>query len=467
VVIVLAVVGFRLFPGTDVTVVHDGRAYRVSATFQPENEALQAAGVSLSPGDRVLVGSSGGKQSFAVQRARPIRIQVDGELKEVNTLATTVGGALADLGTELRPGDRVFIGDRLTTPRGPLLSAGFVSRVVPARDQATEPDTALTINVVRARMITFESPAGTELVPSAAETVEDFLAEQGLTVREVEDLVTPGLSDPLPHDRPVRLERAQTIAVRLDGKDIPLYTRARTVGDILKVLDIDLGPDDNVRPTLGTLVTPGMQVTIGRTRIAQEVVEEPILPKTDVEYDPYANRDTVRLIEGSPGIHAVTFEVTYRNGEVLGKTEKGRVVLKPPINSRKIIGTRGAPAGGRPPDGGSAAGAAGSGANGSGVTGTKVLVTATWYDASHGAWAPDDPAYGTTKSGLKLRRGICAVDVNVIPMYTRFYVPGYGECLAADTGGGINGFHIDVGFEESDPDRFAWGVRDVEITILD
>ena len=61
VVIVLAVVGFRLFPEQEVTVVHDGQSYRVSAMFQPESEALAAADVTLRPGDRVgLLGIGSG-----------------------------------------------------------------------------------------------------------------------------------------------------------------------------------------------------------------------------------------------------------------------------------------------------------------------------------------------------------------------------------------------------------------------
>ena len=42
VVLALAVVGFRLFPGRDVTVVQDGQSYHLSATFNPEEEALAA-----------------------------------------------------------------------------------------------------------------------------------------------------------------------------------------------------------------------------------------------------------------------------------------------------------------------------------------------------------------------------------------------------------------------------------------
>ena len=51
---------------------------------------------------------------------------------------------------------------------------------------------------------------------------------------------------------------------------------------------------------------------------------------------------------------------------------------------------------------------------------------------------------GTTATGLPVGPGIVAVDPTVIPLGTRMTIPGYGEGVAADTGSGINGAHIDV-----------------------
>ncbi|MGW8144165.1 MAG: 3D domain-containing protein, partial [Anaerolineales bacterium] len=53
--------------------------------------------------------------------------------------------------------------------------------------------------------------------------------------------------------------------------------------------------------------------------------------------------------------------------------------------------------------------------------------------------------YGTA-TGIPLNKGIAAIDPSYIPYGTRMYVPGYGEALAADTGGGINGRMIDLGY---------------------
>jgi 3D (Asp-Asp-Asp) domain-containing protein/peptidoglycan hydrolase CwlO-like protein len=70
---------------------------------------------------------------------------------------------------------------------------------------------------------------------------------------------------------------------------------------------------------------------------------------------------------------------------------------------------------------------------------------------------------GNTASGLPTAQGVCAVDPSVIPMGTRFEVPGYGSCVAADTGSAIVGDRIDV-WLSSEALAASWGRRQVTIT---
>jgi len=57
---------------------------------------------------------------------------------------------------------------------------------------------------------------------------------------------------------------------------------------------------------------------------------------------------------------------------------------------------------------------------------------------------------GITATGIPLAKGVAAIDPRYIPYGTRMYVPGYGEALAADTGGGIKGRMIDLGYRDED-----------------
>jgi len=71
---------------------------------------------------------------------------------------------------------------------------------------------------------------------------------------------------------------------------------------------------------------------------------------------------------------------------------------------------------------------------------------------------------GTTATGLPVAPGVVAVDPAVIPLGTRMSIPGYGQGIAADTGGAIKGNRIDVWFASCD-DALAF-TRSVTITIL-
>ena len=75
-------------------------------------------------------------------------------------------------------------------------------------------------------------------------------------------------------------------------------------------------------------------------------------------------------------------------------------------------------------------------------------------------------AAGTTATGLPVGWGVVAVDPSVIPLGTHMTIPGYGEAVAADTGGAIVGATIDLWFP-SVAQANAWGRRTVTITFTE
>jgi 3D (Asp-Asp-Asp) domain-containing protein len=95
-------------------------------------------------------------------------------------------------------------------------------------------------------------------------------------------------------------------------------------------------------------------------------------------------------------------------------------------------------------------------------------MSATAYDSSFESCGKHegDPYYGITASGMKVKPGIVAVDPRVIPLGTWLYVEGYGEALAADTGGAIKGNKIDL-FYESPKTVKNFGRRKVKVYVLD
>ncbi|WP_431799672.1 3D domain-containing protein [Halobacillus andaensis] len=77
---------------------------------------------------------------------------------------------------------------------------------------------------------------------------------------------------------------------------------------------------------------------------------------------------------------------------------------------------------------------------------------------------------GITKTGIDLReepdQKVIAVDPEIIPLGSKVRVPGYGEAIAGDTGGAIQGHRIDLFMEEND-DAMDYGRKQVEVEILE
>ena len=70
---------------------------------------------------------------------------------------------------------------------------------------------------------------------------------------------------------------------------------------------------------------------------------------------------------------------------------------------------------------------------------------------------------GQTALGYNAGLGFCAVDARTIPWGTRFTVPGYGSCYAADIGDWIEGSITDVWLPGGEANN--WGVQQQTITI--
>jgi len=82
------------------------------------------------------------------------------------------------------------------------------------------------------------------------------------------------------------------------------------------------------------------------------------------------------------------------------------------------------------------------------------------------AYLPTDGnGEGITAMGIPATYGIVAVDPAIIPLGTRVYIPGYGEALAADTGGAIYGYKIDLCME-SYWQAMDFGRRTVTVFVL-
>lgn len=92
-------------------------------------------------------------------------------------------------------------------------------------------------------------------------------------------------------------------------------------------------------------------------------------------------------------------------------------------------------------------------APGTSLSGRTLTVLATGYSLA-----------GHTSTGVPVGYGIVAVDPSVIALGTKMTISGYGEGVAADTGGAVAGAHIDLWFP-TQAEALAWGSRTVTVTL--
>jgi len=89
-------------------------------------------------------------------------------------------------------------------------------------------------------------------------------------------------------------------------------------------------------------------------------------------------------------------------------------------------------------------------------------IVATAYFAGGGGLNGD----GITATGLRARKGIVAVDPRIIPLGTKVYIEGYGQALAADTGGWIKENRIDLCFDTLE-ECYRYGRRKIYVYLIE
>ncbi len=83
---------------------------------------------------------------------------------------------------------------------------------------------------------------------------------------------------------------------------------------------------------------------------------------------------------------------------------------------------------------------------------------------------PDHPEFGITYSGVRVKRDLfstVAADLNVFPIGTILFIPGYGYGVVADKGGAINGNEVDLYYDTVDEVYNEWGKRTLDVYIIE
>lgn len=244
------------------------------------------------------------------------------------------------------------------------------------------------------------------------------------------------------NDSIITVKRAFPVYVNMDGTSKVVNTTANTVDELMKSLG--LNKDDYI-----TSLNHNEKLSSNSTIKINKVSSRLILKDQVEDFSVIEEDDNSMIIgkeyvsqEGKVGLTRLLVREKYKDGvkvseEVVQKTAivkpKQKVVKKGTQDPHHI--------GGR--------------------SYKKVIrMHASAYLPSDGGGS------GITATGIKAKRGVVAVDPNIIPLGTKVFIPGYGEAIAADTGGAIRGHKIDLCMETY-TEAINFGRKSVDVYILE
>ncbi len=423
---VMALVAYSLTQ-TRYVVYADNEVHLVSGDYDRVEDVLLAAGVEVRAEDIVSPALSAVIEpgdTIQIQRAKPVTLRTDDGVETHWTLQSNLANFITEAGVEFGRTDQVFAdGEKIEF-------ADLEDTAVP---------TLLEVgNFINITIIENNNRIN---VRTAVHTVGQALEEAGLNIFAA-DGVQPPLGSWLEPDMTITVRRSKPLTIIADGQTIQTRSHHTNVMAVLSEAGIGLIGQDFTRPGPDVELQPGDTIEVVRVtedfRVEdQEIPFDNIFQPTDqLELDQRAV-----LSEGVTGILRRRIQVRYENGVEVSQTPAGEWVAREPVN--RVVGY-----------------------------GTNIVVRVldtpqgpveywrvvrmrvTAYTAASSGKPPDHPTYGITASGNPAGTGIVAVDPSVVPWLSYVYVPGYGVGLAGDTGGGVKGRWIDLGYNEGELE--AW-----------
>lgn len=233
------------------------------------------------------------------------------------------------------------------------------------------------------------------------------------------------------------------VIIQVDGQTWEWITSQATVGGALREAGVVLNPKDRIQPGLNVKLGPGMH--IGIQRIEDKVIykKEAVPFKTVVRFNPSVTGQKV-VQEGVAGEKEIQYLYRYRDGGKVAEKIIGSTITKKPItrivnvSHPRMLASR----------------------DGSYLR--HIRMSATAYAPFHCGGS----ASGNCALGFRAGKGVVAVDPRIIPLGTKLYVEGYGEAIAADTGGAIKGSRIDLCYDTYS-EAIHFGRRTVTVWILE
>ena len=303
----------------------------------------------------------------------------------------------------------------------------------------------LIVTAVTMTGFSYNDKTVTVMVDGAAHTVRTHLNSNEGIVRDAGVKLNPNdkvisSSSTVQNGTTLTVVRAIPVYVTVNGKTRAVFTTETTNELGFKAPNYVVVGDENGSVLSGTRITIAQVTSRSLSTVDQEVAVEVVRQKDDT----MAKGEEEVVQVGQPGLERVQRETLYSNGTVIKTNDVSKVTQRAMVPTIIKEGTREVT----------------TSRNVAGRASRAIVMEASAYLAGDGDGA------GITATGLPAVRGIAAVDPDVIPLGTRLFIPGYGEAIAADTGGAIVGNKIDL-VMDSYGEAMDFGRQDVTVYVLD
>jgi uncharacterized protein YabE (DUF348 family) len=257
-----------------------------------------------------------GGAATALALDKTITVTIDGQNRVVHTFADDVASALASVGIEVTPQDRVE----------PALP--------------TELADGDEVIFTHARRLTLVEGSSERTLPIPVTTVGEALQILGMEAAPTQMSTAPDTAIPL-DGLTVELRVPRTVDFA-DGSAplTPITTTSGTVGGLLVEQGIELGPDDVSVPSPDTPLTDGLAVHVVRNGVGEVVEVRPIPPPEEIIEDPELPRGQREVVErGKPGERTAIMRVYVQNGQEVRREQVRAGSVTPPEPRVVRLGT--------------------------------------------------------------------------------------------------------------------------------
>lgn len=270
------------------------------------------------------------------------------------------------------------------------------------------------------------------------ESTEEIVRLSGLQVGEYDEYFYTSYSG---NRAVLTVQRAYQVSVTADGVTHTAWLNGGTVQDALQQLEITLGPDDYVEPSLHSPLEEGESARVYRVTYTDSVVQTPIPFETEYRYTSLLHRRHLKnrtyvMREGSDGMLETVFRERRVDGVVESSEQIDEYVAVQPVSQQVLAYGAGVPV--------SKLSAP------AGYTVSNNVPSSYQYVIPNAICTAYSSSGGRGASRLGLYAGTVAVNPNVIPYGTMMYITAadgsfvYGWAIATDTGTALMEGIIDI-----------------------